>query len=121
MAQQLNETQLQLFTKYLSITVQNNQEVHPSDMPPVVMMFKLLADKGYFVTDGQIDQICDSLHSLANREISTSDYLKEFLKDVASTFHYFVRQTEEGQRYKRSFTSIANDIISENNIEYSEP
>lgn len=120
MVQQLNETQLGLFTRYLSTTVQNNQEVHPSDMPQVIMMFKLLADKGYFVTDEQIDQICNQLHSLANRDIQTSDDLKEFLKDVAATFQFYARQSEEPQMYKRSFSSIANDIISENFVEYSE-
>ena len=116
----LNENQLKLFTKFVSITVQNNQEIHPSDMPPVVEMFKLLADRGYYVTHDQIDIICESLHSLANRALKTSEELREYLKHVASTFHFYAMQLKGVLRYKRSATSIADDIVSENDVEYSE-
>lgn len=120
MVKNLNDTQLQLFSKYLSTTIQNNQEIHPSDMPPTAIMFKLLADQGYIVTERQIDESCNSLHSLSDQTTPTSKELEAYLNEMASVFENYARQLERGQHYKRSFTLIANDIISENDVEYSE-
>ena len=116
----LNKKQLELFTKYLSTAILNNQEIHPSDMPPVVSMFKLLADRDLSVSDEQIDTICESLHSLANREVPTSDFLRDFLKNVAAGFRFYVEHPDLIERFKRPSSLIADDILSGNDIEYSE-
>lgn len=122
MASSLNENQLKLLTNYVSGVVQNNQEVHPSDMPPVIAMFKLLSDRNYVVSDEQIDTICESLHSLSNHTIKTSEILKDFLKNMATTFGYLhhPHHPRDVQMFKRSISSIADDIISERDVEYSE-
>ena len=116
---EISETQLKLLKKYCSRTVQNNQEIHPSDMPQVVSMFRLLAEKGYVITGSQVDSICDSLHSLANKDIPTSDELRDYLHTVAEIYHYQVNGPREGN-FKRNILKIAEDIISEKEIEYSE-
>jgi len=89
-------------------------------MPPVVFMFKLLADRDLSVSYDQIDEICESLHSLANSKIPTSDYLRDFLKNVAAGFSFYVEQPTQIERFKRSADSIAEDIFSETDVEYSE-
>lgn len=116
---ELNNSQLELLKNYCSATVQNNQEIHPSDMPQVVSMFRLLAEKGYTITATQIDSICESLHSLANRDIPTSDDLRDYLHTVAEIYEYQVNGPHKGN-FKRNILKIADDIISENKIEYSE-
>lgn len=116
----LNDRQLELLTKFCSTTVQNNQEVHASDMPQVIEMFRLLAEKDYIVTETQVDTICNSLHSLANREVETSNYLREFMKSVATAFSYLVIYPQTTGPFRRSSQLIADDIISENDVEYSE-
>lgn len=117
----LNEEQLRLFTQYVSRTVQNNQEIHPSDMPPVITMIQLLADRGLWITGEQMETVCDSLHSLANRDVETSPELREYLRHVASAFEFEIRHRERGeQMWRRPYNLIAGDIISERDIDYSE-
>lgn len=91
----------------------NNQEVHPSDIPKVVAMFKILAERGYGVTEEQIDIICESLHSLASPQLKTSDYLKEFLRDMAATFRYYVYYTKQSAPFNTPLSTIADNILAE--------
>lgn len=116
---ELNNNQLELLQNYCSRTVQNNQEIHPSDMPQVVSMFRLLAEKGYVITEPQVNVICDSLHSLANKDIPTSDDLRDYLQSVAEIYWFQVNGPKEGN-FKRNILKIADDIVSERDIEYSE-
>jgi len=115
----LNEQQSELLTKFCSSTVMNNLEIHASDMPQVIEMFRLISSKGYVVSDTQVDVICDSLHSLANRDVPTSDELRQFLHNVATIFSYTVIHPNP-QPFKRPLSRIADDIISEKEVEYSE-
>lgn len=118
--QPLNENQLRLLTNYVSTVVHNNQEINVNDMPPVIEMFKAIADRNYYVTHDQIDAMCEELHSLANDD-PTSESLIEFLKRVASTFHFYaLYHSQHLQPLKRPISSIANDIITENDVGYSE-
>ena len=114
---QLNNSQLNLLKEYCSSTVKNNQEVHPSDMPPVVSMFRILAEKGYTTSEEQVGIICKSLHSLANLTQPTSEYLQDFLNDVAMVYRYQVNGPKNG-KFKRSIEKIADDIVNEQNIEF---
>ncbi len=102
----LNDKQLKSLTKFMSASVMNNQEVHPSDIPKVIAMFKILAERGYGVSEEQIDIICESLHSLASPQLKTSDYLKEFLKDMAATFRYYVYYTKQPVPFKTPLPTI---------------
>ena len=112
MATQINDKQLESLKKYLGATIKNNEEVHPSDMPASVMVFKMLADRGYYVIYEQIENICPYLHSLGNRHVETSNELKEFLQDVARTFKFYLDQKEGIPRWKKPFADIVNDIIA---------
>ena len=112
----LNEKQLKQFQRYVSVTIQNNLEIHPSDMPPVITMFELLADRGLWVSEEQVDSVCDSLHSLSNREAKTSEILRDYLRHVASAFEFLVRHQDESRRYKRPYQDFAEDIVHERDI-----
>lgn len=117
----LNERQLELFTNYVSSTVQNNQEIHPSDMPQVMTMFQLLAERGVWISEEQIDRVCDSLHSLGNPDADTSEALRDYLRHIASAFEFIVRHRQRGeQMWKRPYHLIADDIIDERDVEYSQ-
>ena len=115
MSPTLNENQLKLLTDYVSTVVMNNQEVHPSDMPAVVAMFKELSDKGYVVSDEQVDTICKSLHSAANQKINTSEGLRDFLKSIATAFR-FLHAPYQAEKLQKPISSIANDIINEKDL-----
>lgn len=116
---ELTDRQLELFTNYARTTVQNNQEIHPSDMPPLITMLQLLADRGFWVSGEQMEHVCDSLRSLGNRDTRTSQALRDYLRHIASGFEFQIRHRGEGQRWGRSYRSIAEDIISEQDVEYS--
>jgi len=116
---ELNNQQIELLIKYCRGTVQNNQEIHPLDMPEVVSMFRLLAERGYSIDFEQIDDICDSLRSMGNKTVSTSDSLRSYLRHVAEVYNYQVNGPHRG-KFKRDISKIADDIVSENDVEYYE-
>ncbi len=116
----MNKKQLELLTKYCSGVVQNNQEVHPSDVPYVIAMIIKLAEKNYVLEESQMKQIAKSLHSLARPDLPTSTDLTQFLMRLANIGYYYSQLNHSPEHFKRPMRLIVNDIIEEKDIPFSE-